>query len=194
MVEWAQAHGQVIACIRSTACEPFSHFAIQPFNYTTLVLKTLLQRLLVVAYLFLTAAAFVFTLFHVTFVPYAWIHWSYGMMAPYQGDTDVNADLMAEGEASPGHWQAINLDSYMPYGFGERNARKFLRVYEPLGEQTEREKYTELTLEILDRERAGGRAYHALRLTIDTWPRSPDGFEALHHAPYTQKEFVTLAL
>jgi hypothetical protein len=154
--------------------------------------RRLLQHAVILLYLTVTFGAFFFTMtkHEFPFLPYPVIHWSYGMMAPYQGDTDWNADLRAEG-LKDGSWERIDLNPYFPFGHGEKNVRMFLRIYLGRGLNGQRDKYTELALQILDRERERGKEYASVRLYFDTWWRSPDGFEALRLPGFTESEFLT---
>lgn len=138
----------------------------------------------------MTVEAFVLTMFKVRLPPYPLVHWAYGMMAPYQGDTSWNADFVYEGLRGDGAWESIDVDAYMPYGFGERNVRKFLRIYKGLGDAGHRQKFGEFALLLLDRERAHGREYRAVRVWFEQWPRSPAGYGYLHTPLFTARELV----
>jgi hypothetical protein len=119
------------------------------------------------------------------------MYWSYGMMAPYQGDTDWNGDVLAEGQLPDGTWHVVSLDPYLPYGSGEKNVRKFLRTYQKLGPLGHREKFTQWALLLLGHERAQGRNYQAIRFTFEKWPRSTGGFEFLRRSPFVEKQYIT---
>ena len=114
-------------------------------------------------------------------------------MAPYQGDTSWNADFVYEGQKPDGTWEPIDVDAYMPYGFGERNVRKFLRVYQGLGPLGHRKKFLEYALMLLDRERANGRNYQAVRVWFEQWDRSPAGYEFLRLPAFTSRELLAEA-
>ncbi len=152
------------------------------------------QQAVLLIYLAVTAGALIFTFTKVALLlPEAVTHWSYGMIAPYQGDTSWNGDFIYEGQRSDGSWEVIDLDPYMPYIFGEQNARKFLRVYQRLGNLDHRRKFGEFALLVLDRERARGKSYQAIRVWFDQWDRSPAGYEYLHTPEFTRRELVTTA-
>ncbi len=119
------------------------------------------------------------------FLPRALVHWSYGMMAPYQGDTSWNADFRYEGLLNNGKWETIDLARYMPYGFGERNVRKFLRIYQTLDTDGQRSKFNLFAQQVLALERKRGIPYQAVRVTYEQWPRSPAGYEYLHLPAFT---------
>ena len=159
------------------------------------MVEKLLQRAVVIAYLMITAGAFVFTMTKLEPpLPEDVLRWSYGMMAPYQGDTSWNADFVYEGQLPDGSWEAIDVDPYMPYGFGERNVRKFLRVYEREGLPMQRRKFTEFGQLLLDRERARGKQYSELRVFFESWPRSPISYDALRTPLFrTAHDLVTIA-
>ena len=160
---------------------------------TTVHLRRVLRHTAVLAYLLVTAIAFVFTMTRVRIplVPYKVMHWSYGMMAPYQGDTSWNGDFIYEGQLANGTWEVISLDRYMPFGFGEKNVRKFLRVYQKYGAEEHHKKFTEHALMLLDRERARGKDYTAVRVWFDQWPRSNGGYEFLHTREFTTRRLIT---
>jgi hypothetical protein len=146
-------------------------------------------------YLLITAGAFVLTMSKMEPpLPYALVHWSYGMMAPYQGDTDWSADFVYEGKLPNGTWEKIDVDSYLPYGFGERNVRKFMRVYSRLGPDGHRRMFRQYALLLLERERARGKQYSSIRVFFDTWPRSPAGYSFLYLPAFTTRELVTTLL
>lgn len=154
--------------------------------------KRVLCHLAILGYLLFTFAGFTLTMTKLLIpLPYFFVQWSYGMMAPYQGDTPWNGDLVVEGQLPDGTTQIVSLDPYMPYLFGEANARRFLRIYRPLGWEVQRWKFTEFGLMLLDRERAAGRPYTVLHLYFDRWPRSNGGFEFLHQPLFTEREFIT---
>ena len=57
----------------------------------------ILQHLFLLYFLFMTLYALIFTMTRVQyfpFIPWTVLRFHYGMMAPYQGDTDENADLL----------------------------------------------------------------------------------------------------
>ncbi len=151
-----------------------------------------LQRAVLLGYLAVTVGALIFTMFKVHFLFPGWVtRWSYGMMAPYQGDTSWNADFVYEGELPDGTRTVINLDPYMPYGFGERNQRKFLTAFKTKDGSLQRRKFTEFALLLLDRERARGNKYRAIRVYSERWDRSPGGYAFLHTPVFTTREFLT---
>ncbi|NOS67414.1 MAG: hypothetical protein HOO67_03570 [Candidatus Peribacteraceae bacterium] len=152
------------------------------------MLRRILQNTVVFVYLTVTAAAMVYTMSRISLLPRLMIRWSYGMMAPYQGDTAWNGDFLYEGQLPDGTWERIDIDAYMPFGFGERNARKFLRVYD---DETRRTKYPQFASLLLERERAKGRDYQAVRVYFDMWDRSPAGFEFLHTPLFTKRKLLT---
>lgn len=154
--------------------------------------QRILLHAIILGYLVVTAGAFAFSMTKRTVLPYRVIHWSYGMMAPYQGDTTWNADLRAVAELPDGTRERVDIDQYLPFGFGERNVRKFLRFYAKRGVAGQRAKFTEFAEQLLRRERARGKQYTSLDLTFERWPRSPIGFEALRLPHFLlQNEFVT---
>ncbi len=156
------------------------------------MLRRFLQQLVVIVYCLMTVSALFFTMTKTAFpLPHPVIRWNYGMMAPYQGDTTWNADFIYEGRRADGTWEVINTDPYLPHGFGEKNVRKFMRVFAYLGGLGHRVKFGEYALLLMDRERARGRDYRAIRVWFDQWDRSPAGYEYLHTPLFTTRELVT---
>lgn len=154
--------------------------------------RKFLQQAVVLVYLLMTFSALFFTMTKIEFPLPEWvIHWNYGMMAPYQGDTTWSADFVYEGQLPDGSWEAINIDLYMPYEFGERNVRKFLRIYQGLGIPGHRAKFSEFALLLLERERKRGKDYQAVRIWFEQWDRSPGGYEFLRTPLFTTRTFVT---
>lgn len=149
-------------------------------------LRRILQIVALLVFLTVTIAGFVFTMtrVYVPLIPRRLIHFSYGMMAPYQGDVPWNADLGAEGQRADGSWVDVDLDPYYPFEFGEKNVRMHMRSFKAFGDEVRREKFSELAEQLLAHERERGRPYQALRLSWYLWPRSPAGFTFLRHEPF----------
>ena len=155
--------------------------------------KTLRQAI-VIGYLGITLTALLYTLFRIQLplVPSFLMHFSYGMMAPYQGDNERNDDLYAEGELPDGHRARIDLAPYFPYGFGERNVRMYLRSFSP-DSARRHQGYVSLAEQLLVSERKLGTPYVSLKLYGETWPRSPAGFEALRVPAFVSRQFLAEA-
>jgi hypothetical protein len=154
----------------------------------------LLRHAFLLLYLFVTVSAFLYTFtitaLRVPGIPYLVLRWAYGMMAPYQGDNEWNRALLVEARLPDGTWTPVDISRYMPYGFGERNAREFFRVFEPKGDAYKKQKIGEFASQILAKERARGMPYAALRVSFEDWPRSPGGFEHLRHDPFIDRTFL----
>lgn len=123
-----------------------------------------------------------------TFFLPALSRFSYGMLAPYQGDSGTNAEPVVIAYDDSGATTMLAIDKYFPGIRGERNSRMrlekasqdprlFARQYEPI-----------LT-HILAHEREDGHPYVFLQLFLEVWPRSPLGYEALRIKP--QRYFIT---
>ena len=93
------------------------------------------------------------------------------MMAPYQGYNTHAKDILLEGQQPDGSWQRIDLDTYFPHGTGERSIR--VRFY-PFPEEVRKDKYEELARHILRLE----EEYRAVRLSMQQWPLTAEGYEA----------------
>ena len=157
--------------------------------------RTVLEHAVIVGYLLITASALVFTLSiqRVTppFIPRFFLYWSYGMMAPYQGDDAWNSALMTQGRRLDGAWVNVSLDRYMPYGAGERNAREFFRVFQAQGDDVKLAKLQDFLRQFQRHEAQQGNTYTSVRAYWDTWPRSTGGFQFLHQPLFTKRVFIT---
>lgn len=157
--------------------------------------RALFDHAIIAGYLLMTAAALLYTLslrtVEVPLLPQFLVYWSYGMMAPYQGDDLWNSALVVQGKKQGGAWAPVSLDRYMPYGAGERNAREFFRVFTARGPQAQRDALQQFLLQLQRHERERGSAYISLRAYWDTWPRSPGGFEFLHQPLFTTRQLIT---
>ncbi len=115
----------------------------------------------------------------------------YAMMAPYQSDSDINTDIVAEGLNRGGRWEKIDLNLYFPQGLGEANARRKLEGVESLKTEEDLQKgYRQLAAQVRALEAKNKRSYSAIRLYRDTWPKSHAGFEALHTPENTTHAFL----
>lgn len=155
--------------------------------------RPVLLQAIVITYLAWTACAFVLTMTKFQLLPMSILRWSYGMMAPYQGDTPWNADFTYEGRLPDGSWQLIDIAYYFPHQFGEANVRRFIRTYQASGTLEHRDKFTEFAEVLLAHEHARGKKYDAVRIWYEEWPRSPAGYSALHLPAFTTRQFVTQA-
>jgi hypothetical protein len=79
----------------------------------------------------------------------------------------------------------------MPYGFGERNVRKFLRIYQYLGPLGHRRKFADFAYILLQHERDRGHPYTTMRVYFEQWDRSPAGYDYLRTPLFTHRELVT---
>jgi len=144
-------------------------------------LRRVLTHTLIITYLFLTAYAFFFTMVRqkISIVPEGVLHFFYGMMAPYQGYTTYNFDLLAEGKNEEGQWETINLDPYYPMLLGHQVMYRRLRTFHYEGEEESRHGYTKLAELLRKHEEEKGEIYTSVRLTWQTWPMSPFGWDAM---------------
>ncbi|MBI1813004.1 hypothetical protein HY285_02045 [Candidatus Peregrinibacteria bacterium] len=151
-----------------------------------------LQNAIVVAFLAITGSAFLFTMTRVALpVPRPLLLFSYGMMAPYQGDDEWNNALIAEGRLPDGTWQSIDLDRSFPVGRGERTIRERLQGVRFFAKEKVQQAYSAFAVQLLTHERERGATYTAVRLWNDDWPRSPGGYEQLHLPAFTTRTFLT---
>lgn len=108
------------------------------------------------------------------------------MMAPYQGYSENNFAMIAEGQSPNGQWTKIDIDSYFPGSRGERGFRTFLLSFRTRGAETTTEGYRALAEQIRRREEALGRSWNEVRLSFESWPVSPEGFDAQRRAPFVE--------
>lgn len=153
------------------------------------VLRRLGPHLVVAMFLLVSAGGLVGTMFH-RFTKIPWLRpavaFSYGMMAPYQGDVAWNNDFIAQGRVGEGEWQPIDLQRYYPQIFGEANAMQFMRSF---GDDVYRwPAYMEFARQLKVREAQRGNAYDEVRLIWRQWPRSPGGFYFLAQEPFFTTE------
>ncbi|MEK7591551.1 MAG: hypothetical protein AAB489_05105 [Patescibacteria group bacterium] len=145
--------------------------------------RLLLLQAILLFYLAITIAGFLFTMLRIRLpLPWVLVRFSYNMMAPYQGDTDINEEMVAEGLRNS-FWEPIDLNPYFPVGAGEKNVRMYLRSFRSTEDQRAVGAYTDFAVALLERERANGHQWKEVRLTWEEWPRSPLGFSALRKMP-----------
>lgn len=140
----------------------------------------ILWHLFLLYFLFMTAYAFIYTMSRVQifpFIPWVVLRYHYGMMAPYQGYSTDNADLLAEG-LKEGAWQRIDLDPYYPMILGNRIMYRRLRSFSFLEPDVHQKKYGELAKKLLEIENEKGERYESVRLTWQEWPMSVEGWDA----------------
>ncbi|TSC57890.1 MAG: hypothetical protein Greene041619_895 [Candidatus Peregrinibacteria bacterium Greene0416_19] len=143
-------------------------------------------NIIIACYGVITLTAFIYTLTRIRLLPASvWplVDHSYSMMAPYQGDDEWNADLLAEGLRSDGRWESINLGPYFPQGRGEANVRAFLKGFWRREKGRWFARYSELARQLLLHERGRGRSIVSVRLTLERWPRAPESFGHLRAGP-----------
>lgn len=147
-------------------------------------------------YVLITGAAFLYTIgrIRIPLLPWPLVYASYGLMAPYQGDVSWNGVFIAEGERPDGTWTAIPLAPYFPAIRGEASVRMALHSFH---KQNHSEllyaKYQILALKLREQEQAKGNPFTHIRIVYRTWPRSPEGYDALFSEPFLlRNEIVTL--
>jgi hypothetical protein len=145
-------------------------------------------------YLVLTSAALLFTLFRLTPLGYWAMFPSYTMMAPYQGYPRTYAELVAEGKTASGDWEVIDLLPYFPGRPGERMVRQTMRFLPWLFDQATLRGAQRLFAErLLKSESLRGHDYAGIRLSVDSWPTSEDGWQVNHKTGKISNEvFLTL--
>ncbi len=132
---------------------------------------------LIAGYIFVTIGGLYSTFTHRTFffVPML-THYSYAMLAPYQGDSDDNTELAVvawQGQVST----LLPVDGYFPGIHGERHSRMFLThipEWEVLGKQSV---YTGLFSQLLTHEHAKGMQWDRIDVYAEKWLRSPHSYE-----------------
>lgn len=152
-----------------------------------------MQHSIIALYLFVTGAAFLYTMTRIwtPIIPRQILLFSYGMMAPYQRDSEWNYDVVAEGQLADGSWEQIDLKAYYPYEPGEGVIRRQLTTYQKLlSKELRQRRFTDLAIMLLDRERAKGKPYVGVRLWSHKWGRSPAGYEYLRRPPMLMTDLL----
>ena len=163
-------------------------------RYTAFVnLRLILRQGLIFVYLLLTLSAFCYTLSRwPIFLRLPLTSIAYSMMAPYQSYTVRNIDLLAEGQLPDGTWHKIDLTPYFPFDSGETMDRKYLFTFRWRGSDAHLAAYHSLASQVLAHEQENGKPYKALRLSWQSWPASPAGYDALRLSAFT--ETISLAI
>lgn len=133
---------------------------------------------LIVTYLLMTAAAFYLTMTHrfpENFLRLP-LHYVYGMMAPYQGASPLNRELVLVGYDERGVATVIDMDRYFPGLKGERNARQMLDQIADRSTETLRTYYLLYLQDIDAHLQDEGRAFLSYALWRETWAQSPEGY------------------
>lgn len=138
-------------------------------------------------YLSFTANALVYTVIHRSLLPTPVIRYFYGMMAPYQGYSTYNVELVAEGKKADGSWDTIDLLPYFPGSTGERTFREFLLSHRVRGQEVTQRGYERMAEQLREKESKHGRPYAAVRLIFEMWPVSPDGYESFRLPAFTER-------
>lgn len=116
------------------------------------------------------------------------------MMAPFQGYTTQNYELVAEGRPRGGVWTEINLQQYIPTGRGEFSYRGFSLEFTQEKRGTAN-LYDIFATKLQAAEARQGRAYSDIRLLRRRWPVSPAGYHYLNQAEFrTDTVLYTLEL
>lgn len=151
-------------------------------------LRSVLRHAVVISYLLITIGGLGYTVFRIR-PPLPEILWrySYATMAPFQGNSPRNSDVAAEGLRTDGVWERIDLTRYVPQSTGWRTVRLSLREI-PEGRRAET--YDAMAHLLLERERARGNLYEAVRLMSEYWYASPNGYEAMRRDPYVERREV----
>lgn len=122
-------------------------------------------------------------------------HFSYATMAPFQVFDRENAEIIADGLQRDGSWVSISLKQYLPLPQGERYAWTALwsiavqksDVQDDPGRMPGYRRMAEL---LLQQERKRGNPLTAVRLVVETWPISSEGYLALRHPPFLQRTLI----
>ena len=135
------------------------------------------------SYLLLTGAALCFTLFRIELLPPNIFVPFYGMMAPFQGYTTENYELVARGRPQNGVWTEINLQQYVPAGRGEFSYRGFTLEWKEQ-QRSAISMFKIYAKKLHDAEARNGRAYDQIQLIRRRWPVSPAGYHYLNRPEF----------
>jgi hypothetical protein len=142
--------------------------------------------LAIAGYLFCLLCGLSFTLFRWSPLPKHVTRFFYGLMAPYQGYNTRNLELVADGKKPDGSWERIDRAPYLPGSHGERYFRGAMLSSRVRGPERTRRDYETFARRLTELEAERGKAYAEIRLQIETWPTSPDGYEALRDAEHIE--------
>ena len=149
------------------------------YTFDMVRMRLVFLNTILITFLAIALAGFLFTMFRIRLpLPWILVRFSYNMMAPYQGDTDENEELVAEGLTDNGAWAYIDLHPYLPFGDGERNVRMYLRSFRKSEDELALGAYQEFAKKLFEREHARDIPWKSVRLVWEEWPRSPLGFNA----------------
>ena len=147
-----------------------------------------LQHLVIYVFIASTLSGFSYAWFRykIPGVPKFFRQWSYGMMAPYQTYRTKNEELVAEGRIG-NEWKRIDLDQYLPYIRGEKAMRSYLVTFRKRGDDYWPAKYVEYGEKVQMMEALRGREWEEVRLFLEQWPMSPEGYEYLRKVEFIEK-------
>lgn len=148
-------------------------------------------HIVLVAYLYITACAFLFTVIRIpvfTTFPRRVILYSYGMTAPYQSASAPHGAMYAECLQGT-TWLPIDLAPYYPQMFGERNAREYFAAYAYSGIEedriAQRGRYADALARVVEQQT--GTKCSRIRLSWDKWPEMSGPFDFLHVSTFTER-------
>jgi hypothetical protein len=144
-----------------------------------LSLRRALFDSLLVTYLLLTAWAFFVTMTHIfpTGPLRPFVIFSYGMMAPYQGASDINTELVLVTMTEEGITERHSIDRYFPGLHGERNSRQLLEQFADRSLESLQPHYIIFLEQFLELARNDGRNYKSVRLYSESWKHDERGYE-----------------
>lgn len=156
-----------------------------------------LRSLYVLSFLLFLGSGLFAALFHIfpPLQPFAAISLlNYRSMAPFQAFERENGELIAEG-LSGKVWTPIPLEPYLPLPQGERSAwfdlwsLALLRSL-PQEDPGRTPGYRRMAELLLLQEQKKGNSLSTLRLSLETWPASLEGYSALRHHPFFQRTLL----
>jgi len=115
----------------------------------------------------------------------------YGMLAPYQGYSEVSEGYLAEGLAD-GEWRAIDLSPYYPVLPGERSMREWHTYANWAHYPSEESAHRAYAERLLALEGAAGRYHDAIRLSWVQWRPRPHAFRVGFDEPIQSRLLVTV--
>lgn len=143
--------------------------------------KRIFLDAIICTYLLITIGGLITTVTHEAPIPFleALTHFSYGMLAPYQGDTDQNVEPAVVGTDALGRSTLVPIDGYFSGIHGERNVRQLMGIFLFENDHLRAQALVPFLSHILEHERRSGHPYVRLDLYEDQWTRSPNGYDAL---------------
>ncbi len=108
------------------------------------------------------------------------------MMSPYEKYSTFATDILLESRTNT-DWIPIPVDRYLPFSSCERQVRVGLFSFNSRGDQYKNMMYHTWASKILLMETQRDSSVNAVRLRLQQWPLSPEGYRHLNTPELTQE-------